>query len=251
MDGKIELPEHHNIDVSEDSDDSTDTISKKHFQWNEDLKQLLKQYGEKAMGYRWIHDYEADYYTNYDKKLKFYQMTMLSLTGTITGGALISMADNLDTDSVLFFVVTVVKLLIEASLALIVMIREYSDYIGRAENHKKTATEFRRIYHDIKGQFVLVDSEKESGKTFLISIMERYDTIMETALTVRPTTLEKYLKYTENQNVYKPTIVDDVENIDINNHVAIEVGEESDSSSNKDNKDAKEQFEIDRFLKHL
>src|SRR5438445_11130919 len=64
--------------------------------WNYKILLLLKKIGTKTMGYRWMHEREAEYYENINTKFGIYEMSIMTILGIITGTEFINFVNESD-----------------------------------------------------------------------------------------------------------------------------------------------------------
>lgn len=191
--------------------------------WNNRIKLLLKKLGEKSMGYRWMHDQENIHYLKIDEIVNFVQITIGAILTILNSSGLVSLYTN--NDHIVIFTLTLSNLVLSAILTIIIGIREKSDYRSIAQNHRDTAYRFTLIYHSIQEQLSLNIKDRHSDKVFMSEKIKEYNDLMQSKQNIRKKIVDKYICETKNTNIYKPVIMAEFENIDIDvdNDVSIDV----------------------------
>lgn len=228
--------------------------------WNYRMKLLLKKVGEKSMGYRWLHDKENEYYYNVDYTLSVTQLVLSSSIASLTSGTVIQLlGDNGETDTGrIVIILTIINLILSLLLTIVMGIRDQSDYKGRSNQHHKTSVDFSKISNSIAEQFSLRLKDREDDTKFLKEKIKEYDKIMQASPLVRRKTLDAYVDATKNKDIYKPAIVGDIENIDIENDEDNRAKEETDTlttatanTTKKNTNQSKINYEITRWLQNF
>ncbi len=215
--------------------------------WNNRIKLLLKKLGEKSMGYRWMHEHENAYYLNFDTNINIAQLILGMILTVLNSTGLISLyAEN---NYVLIFFLTLSNLILSALLTFTIGLREKIDFRTISQNHKESAYRFTQIYHSIQEQLSLDIEDREIDKEFMRKMIIQYDDLMQTKQNIRKGIVNKYITETKNTNIYKPIIMAEFENIDIEDEHVVNI--ELDNIKNdleSDNKQKKINYEISRWL---
>jgi hypothetical protein len=227
--------------------------------WNNRIKLLLKKLGEKSMGYRWMHDQENIHYLKIDEIVNFVQLSINAILTILNSAGLVSLYTN--NDYIVIFVLTLTNLVLSAISTIMSGIREKSDYRTIAQNHRDTAYRFTLIYHSIQEQLSLDIKDRQSDKVFMSEKIKEYNDLMQSKQIIRQKIVDKYICETKNTNIYKPVIMTEFENIDIDvdNDVSVDVinvvsdrnseqNREQKNNIKKSSKQNKINYEINRWI---
>jgi len=155
-------------------------------------------------------------------------------------------------------------LVLSAILTIIICVREKSDYRAIAQNHRDTAYRFTLIYHSIQEQLSLNIEDRQLDKVFMSEKIKEYNELMQSKQNIRKKIVDQYICETKNTNIYKPVIMAEFENIDIDvdNDVSVDViniasEQKTDPNNEQKNnlKNSKKQkkinYEINRWLANV
>jgi hypothetical protein len=218
-------------------------------QWAYRTKLLLKSIGERSFGYQWLHEQEQIYYERLDQKFKIAQIIVIALTATVTSGSMIGLiADTGSRDNLtMIILISLAEMLLSLISAVLLGIREQSDYVKKSDNHRNAAFEFSKIYHSIQEQFAISHQHREDEIIFLKNMLKIYDDLRQKMPIIRQKTLDQYEEKTKNKDITKLDGIDEHDNIDISS-------EEKDKKDNKTvmipkSQTTKMAYELDRWMK--
>jgi aspartyl/asparaginyl-tRNA synthetase len=121
-------------------------------------------------------------------------------------------------------------------------INQQGDFKGKSKKHLQLSYNFIRIYHTIQQQLIKPVEQRENDHKFVQNKVNEYDNLLIDTLEIRKEVRDAYLIATKNYDIFKPLIVGDIENIDIDDDITIPKIESTHNISNK------YKFEIDRFI---
>jgi hypothetical protein len=182
--------------------------------------------------------------------LKITEIILTTFLATLTGTTMITLYTSLNIEDAIetILVMGILQFLMTVTLGIIIGIREHGDYYGKSLQHREASYKYLRITHSIQEQLSLRLSDRVNDTIFVNKMIKNYDELMMSPLVISKDTSDRYLEATKNNNIYKPSIIGDIENIEITDvndtyHV------NSDSSDPVDNKDINnmQKYEFDRW----
>jgi len=233
--------------------------------WNDKIQLLLKRIGEKSSGYRWMHDQEEQFYEKLNFWFKIIEIILLAIIGTVTSGEFVGLlADaNLRENIVILMIVTSIQLVIIFLLTIVIGIKEFGQFSDKMFDHSNNSTKFNEIVLNIRTQLSFNIDDRENDNAFLKEIIKSYNDLMSVSHKIRKRTQKRYIKATENQDIYRPLVVGNFDNIEIiiderhYNNVELNSQESNSgelnsgevSNNNNEGNNYKAQYEINRWLK--
>lgn len=190
------------------------------------LMTQLKKIGEKSIGYKWMHNYEKEYYEKNEGIYKIWEIILLAIIGTITGGEFVAFTSefakvlnaastNILVTIIIFWGINTLKLIISLIYAVVKGLKDSGDFPKKIYDHQYTCAKFNEIYMDIQNQFTLSVKNREIDSSFLQNKTKEFNELMQTAPKIRRSTINKYIKATENEDIYKPLLVGEFDKIEI------------------------------------
>jgi hypothetical protein len=214
--------DHDNKNESSNTVDATDAIDKIDYStidlnrpWNTLLSLQLKKIGEKSIAYKWLNDYESNYYESYEARCERTGMILQIILGTLTSAFFVSFVSGLSNGSAVVIALTVIQLVIMGLWGIVDGIRSSGDFIRRANDHKYISTKFNELYLQIQGQFILPVQKRVNDIDFFSSISKNFNDYMFTAPSIRESTEKLYLSACKNESIYKPIIIGGFEKVEI------------------------------------
>jgi len=226
--------------------------------WNYRIMLQLQQIGEKALGYRWMHNEEMIYYTNERRKFMILDLLIAGVIGALISGDFIAMFSK-DQNFTLFFVLTLIQAIMFALSLIIKGYREGMDFSIRISDHREISSRLSEIASSIKIQFSIPISERDNDKNFMEYRTTQFDEAIGTAPVIRPCTTNRYLDMVKNSYIANQFSINNMGQIEI----VLDKKDEQPSTINQpcdpcnplDNNfkindciEQKLQYEIDRFF---
>lgn len=228
--------------------------------WNYRIMLLLKNIGEKSLGYKWMHNEELLYYTKKYKYLTIIEVTLLAIIGTVTGSQIVTYFT--EQSNILYMILLIIQTLFYLCYGITKAIKEAGDYPSKIYGHRWSSIKFGEIATDIQTQFCLPIDKRNKDEHFLEYKSKDFNDNLYGAPIIRHSTKKKY-----SDNIYPKKIskyaFDNVDHIDIifdNNKNNISCDNKSNESNDNNsikkyqtqpNKliDDKFKYEIGRFFK--
>lgn len=178
--------------------------------WNENILILLKRLGNKAMGYRWMHEQESLEMLNKDSKFSKIEIILLALIGAVTSGEFITFLVEADLyeHKVVAICVLSLHILMLVGYGILKSMRESGNYPKESFEHKYSSIRFGELGLDIQNQLSLNVEDRDTDKVFLRNTIKTYNDLMLISPKVDPDTMDKYVNAIEDNDIYTPLIID-------------------------------------------
>lgn len=183
--------------------------------WNPNIMKLLKRIGEVSMGYKWMHDAEYYHYLNLDSRYTRIEIILITITTLLTSGAFLGIVGDYSSDIVIMSIIVGLQLIFSLIYAMIKAFRENSDIPMRVLKHNLSSLRFSELYTKIQEQFVLDVSRRHVDTEFVQHITSTYNTLLFDSPDIRNKTMKSYLREIKDKNIYKPTILGGIDEIEI------------------------------------
>jgi hypothetical protein len=244
--GSIATPQPTDTTPPDDDEDDHKTVEVN--SWNYRIKMLLKKIGIKATGYRWMHEQERERFITVDYWFGIIQLILTGVIAALTSTSLATMfsSEELSANKTVLVAITISEVIASMLCGIVIAVKQYNDFNARSTSHKDAAARFIHIYHTIQEQFSLPVKDRENGTTFLKDKIKEYDELVQNMPAIRSKTYQRYTIATKNNDINKPTNIDEFDNIDVNDHT-IDVNDNSNNKNTKEKKDMMK-YEIDRWL---
>lgn len=220
--------------------------------WNYRIMLQLKQIGERSQGYKWMHNEESDYMTNYLQRLTLFEIIFTTLHGASLASSLVALFSDMGVLVLVIF--TCLQTAFYVISTVLKTYKEASDFSSRIMSHHNTCIRFSSLAVQIQNQFCLPVSKRVDDESFLEYKSNEFNDILLGAPSIRETTKTAYLESVKNIDIAKPLSLGNIGQIEIVIDKGNEDrGSELESSTNPPPKVLKEvdrqlQFDINRFL---
>ena len=204
--------------------------------WNYKILFLLQKIGKKTMGYRWMHEQDAIYYSQMDNRFSIYERLILAFLGTITGAGFVNfIAGNNKNNTIIYIVITLIQLVTVFFAAIIKEYKNVKDYEKHKADHSLAAVKNAEINLDIQYQLALNVTDREIDRYFLGEVIKKFSNVLYLAPKIRDQTKKKYLAESEDNDMFNPIMIDNINQMFLNDS----------------NNDSKLNYQIDRWLKNF
>jgi hypothetical protein len=183
--------------------------------WNMLLSLQLKKLGEKAIAYKWLHDYESGHYERCEKICGRTELVSQVILGTFTGAFFVSLVSKLDVSKEGIMALLITQLVFMMFWSLVYGIRNTGHFTKRSFDHKYVSTKFNELYLQIQGQFILPVQKRVDDFKFYGDISKKFTGYMFTAPSIRKSAENKYLSACKNGDIYKPIMLGDFEKVEV------------------------------------
>lgn len=185
--------------------------------WNKKMIMLLKNVGEKALGYRWMHDVDAAYYAVVDYKFAFVENIFLAILTTFTSGSIFIILFNtgIYTNVAAMAIINIIILLITLVYIMIKGAHEIGKYGDLVRAHKYSALKYHNVSSDIQEQLTLDVAKRDNDKQFITNVLKIFKVVQYEAPDIRIGTKNSYLSAIEQDKISKPINFNDFDTIEI------------------------------------
>lgn len=209
--------------------------------WNYKILLLLRKIGKKTMGYRWMHEQEANYYNDLETKFETGKIIIIILLSLVNGTSLYNTfaGTYLEYNLIFHATISIINLVGLAALAFSIKYPDAKKYTDLKHNHFNASLRNAELNLTIQSQLALNLEDRESDKMFLQSIIRLFKDILYLSPSIRETTKKKYIAESEENEIFNPLFGtgDDLQII-IQNDL---------SNGN----DSGMKYQIDRWLQHF
>ncbi len=227
--------------------------------WNRSIVELLKKIGERSLGYRWMHNYESDYFASIESKMATLEMLLIGLIGVLETVTFIGAISGVEIVSNLSVILSIlgVQILLTFLFGIVKTIRENSNYPKQSFDHKYCSNKFNNINLKIQEQFSLEIERRDDDKTFTHHLLNNYNELLFESPSVRNKTMKKYMNGTKDSKINKPITIAEINGMDImlNDEYAINNINHNQTSifntDNTNNGDEKFNYELNRWLQNF
>lgn len=151
--------------------------------WNDSTEDLMKAWGEKSAGLRWIHAFESRRWNAFANKLSMGGIILTTLTST----ASLATAGFEDSATVMYAVgaVGMISSILQAA-------KKFYSADERAVNHASIAKQFGSFYRLVSLQMGIARDERRPADTFAEWALTEYERLQKEAPNVTSTAIDIY-----------------------------------------------------------
>jgi len=203
--------------------------------WNSNKERLLKEWGETALGYAWMHHESSSHFKKLDKKLLFpaiilgavFSGTGIALTG-FGAGPFISLVTYLGT----------------STGTVLTTIHGQMKYTKRGQLHKEFHSRYITLADTIEEELTKDRRERKNGNLFMADIKRMRKKLLEISPEVPKKVIKRYIELSQGTNLNMPAIAGGLNEISIrrtSNSPSQETdrgGSEEDSESSEKSNDS-------------
>ncbi len=163
--------------------------------WNTSLENVIKNIGESAQGYKFMHFYSSRYYAIlYD--IFIYSSIFLSLIGAILSGINLILLEN----QIISIIIMVINCVIVSTTTAL----NFSDFEGKSESHKLTSTKYASLEDNIRNQLGLNRNDRSPGKDYYVWLTSSYENLFQGAPLLKAFIYKKYYNICRKNNLTFP-----------------------------------------------
>ncbi|XWV25129.1 hypothetical protein QJ856_gp0647 [Tupanvirus deep ocean] len=222
--------------------------------WNYKILLLLKKVGKKTMGYRWMHEQDAQYYDKMNTRFGTYEMLILAFLGTITGAGFVNFiaGTGLQDNKIVYIVITVTQLVTVFIAAIIKGYSNVNNYEKNKADHFLAALKNAELNLNIQYQLSLNIKDRDNDKLFLKNVVKNFNDILFLAPPIRESTKKRYMEESNDNDMFNPIIFDG-DGLQIIVHDPTNETKNNIVLNQKTNiaNDSKMKYQIDRWLQHF
>ena len=151
--------------------------------WSREQEQILKQWAEKAAGYRWLHDQSARHYKVLNNRFVYPQIVLSTLAGA--GGVGLTSSGR---GSGFGYGIAMVNIFI----ALLTSFQKFTMAAEKSEQHGTTASQFASFYRNITLELSLNPQDRTECIELCKTSRVEYDRLLSIAPSVPVKMIDKF-----------------------------------------------------------
>jgi len=171
--------------------------------WNSHMENLMKMWGEKAAGLRFMHSNAASYWTKLSNNLT---ITSIMITTLSSGASLISTSiqDN-DTKNIVLYIVGIIGII----ASLIQSMKKFYNAEEKAAEHGAISKQFGSFYRFMTLQLGMSRADRMPSEQLSDWALKEYERLQQDALPLSSNQVELYRKTFANSTQSIPDICED------------------------------------------
>ncbi len=173
--------------------------------WNSTQENLLRERGEQALGYKWMHDRSCKNLTWYANTIGVIGIIFGTISGT---GAFVNTITH---NFAIEIIVGICAYIVTVSTALL----KFLALETTANEHKRAAVKFQALGSEIKNQLAMFRYERKSGNEYMEATRFQFDRLVAEAPAIDPSITEDFTKKFGNTDIAKPDIANGIDTIAI------------------------------------
>jgi hypothetical protein len=173
-------------------------------EWNMGVQIMLMKIGEKAMGYRWMHNQQKEKLDKSDARYRWAERLLLGfimiISGTITLLTSIGLNDNLIT----ILITGALNITLLFLYGIIKETHESSDVQAQIYRNEQDSRKYGEIHLEIQKQLALRVKDRRNDKEFLTQMVDKYNDVYYQASILDSSVSNKYLIATKKRDISLP-----------------------------------------------
>ena len=182
-----------------------------HNGWTKELEDLIADWGDKALVYRWLHETTSSLFKRYDQLLIIPVIIMSTLSGTANFGMGSFFGTNTQGERYAQLGVGGVSII----AGILTTLSNYYSYSKCAETHRTSAVSWGKFNRLISIELRLHPDERIDSKSFLKMFRIELDRLIEQAPTIPDSVIEKFKILFEDSDVRLPDILGVMEHMKV------------------------------------
>ena len=154
--------------------------------WNDNLESLMKKWGEKAAGHRFMHDNASSSWRSFSDKLTFTSIIITTIASSMSLVA--SSVEDPYSKNVVLYVVGGIGMF----SSLIQSLKKFWDAEQKAANHNSVARQFGSFYRYMVLQLNLTREDRQSSDQLSDYVLKEYERLQQEAPSIGPRQIELY-----------------------------------------------------------
>lgn len=189
------------------------TRTKKLESWSYKTECLLKEWAEKAAGYRWLHLRSSEMYLQYNNYLAYPIIIFSCIVGV---GGLSSISGQKPTDiellaQYIFFSCNII-------VSILSSVQRFNNFIEFSEKHTQAAIQYSKFYRLINMELSLERGDREYGIDFCKHSKTEFDRLLSTSPEV-PLVIIKKFNIEHKDVLNKPDVANGLTHLDCNIYI--------------------------------
>ena len=219
--------------------------------WNKKLEQQLVRIGNRAAGYKWMHNEESTHYTEQWRVINLVEIIFVTLHGASIATSFVAIFAETGSPLIMM-ILTCIQTVFYIMSTIIKSYKEGTDYSSKIYDHRWSSIKFSQISTEIQNQFCLDISKRVDDESFLEYRSTDFNDALFGAPVIRPKTVKRYLDSIKDPASFG--LINQFEIVlepSLTNNNQIEPPENTgDDNKNKAETDRQYDYELERFLKY-
>ena len=170
---------------NKDDDNVDDTIQNYYAEWSSQHEDILVEWADKAICYRWLHSAS---HNSYASKTRWFTIPVIIMS-TLTGAAAFAQ-ERVPTEYVPYYTIAAGSVNILAGI--ITTIQQFLKINELNEAHRVSSISWDKFYRNIKLELGKSKAERTHAYQVLKICKEEFDRLMETSPSINPKTIKKF-----------------------------------------------------------
>lgn len=171
--------------------------------WTKELEDLIAEWADKALVYRWLHETTSEQYKKSDSYLIIPVIILSTLTGTANFGMGSFFGDNVQGQRYAQLGVGGVSIL----AGIMTTLSNYYSFSKRAETHRTSAISWGKFNRLMSIELRVHPGERMDSKSFLKMFRIELDRLVEQSPPIPDNVIEKFKILFEDSNIRLPDIL--------------------------------------------
>lgn len=176
-------------------------------QWDHDIEDLLKCWGEKSAGLSVLHNKDRQYWRNKSNNLSIACITITTISSSLSLSS-----TNSQYYTLIMYLVGGIGML----SSLLQSFKQFYNADEKASEHRLTAKQYSNFYRSIKLQLTLKRNDRVKIKEFINWAFKEYEKLQQEAPIINEKTILQFNKIYLEDNFAKPDICENNILIEIN-----------------------------------
>lgn len=185
------------------SDNETMTTKKFQNGWTQELEELIADWGDKALVYRWLHERTSLLFKNNDQALMIPVIVLSTLTGTANFGMGSFFGDDVNGQRIAQLGVGGISII----AGVLTTLANYYGYSKCAETHRTSGVSWGKFNRFISIELRLHPDERMDSKSFLKMFRIELDRLIEQAPSIPNSVINEFKILFEESDVHLPDIL--------------------------------------------
>ena len=177
--------------------------------WNDNLESLMKKWGEKAAGHRFMHDHASSSWRSFSDKITFTSIIITTIASSMSLVA--SSVEDPESKNVVLYIVGAVGMF----SSLMQSLKKFWDAEQKAANHNSVARQFGSFYRYMVLQLNLTREDRQSSDQLSEYVLKEYERLQQEAPSIGNNQIQLYRKTFKDSNQAVPDVCEKNFNIEV------------------------------------
>lgn len=165
-------------------------------QWCEKQEKLLKAWGQRAAGYRWLHNHARLYFQKQNDYLSYPSIVIASITG-VGGFAVLNPSGNDDVSPDTKNKIMIIQYLfafLNVLGGILTSISKFSQSSALVDTHSSMCVQYSKFYRNIDMELSLDIPDRTDAVEFVKKCREQYDKLLDDAPDIPSISIQAFNK---------------------------------------------------------